>query len=226
MNRRIGRAHGAARDRGVDLAFFGGNEIYRHIRMEPSPLGENRIEVDYKVFEEDPVARTDPAAATTQWRNLPDPRPESVLLGNFYRCNPASADMIAVDPANWLLAGLVTQGERLPGLIGNEYEKVDLDVPTPRPIEVLFHSPVRCGGKRDFADVSYYTVPSGAAVFSAGTQYWICGLEPSCHGPRVAAAIDGMTGRLLTAFAAGPAGREHPAMDNLSRLGVTASPRA
>ena len=50
----------AARDRGVNLAFLGGNEIYRHIRFEPSPLGANRVEVDYKVFEEDPVAHDRP----------------------------------------------------------------------------------------------------------------------------------------------------------------------
>jgi hypothetical protein len=213
----------AARDRGVNLAFFGGNEIYRHMRMEASPLGPDRIEVDYKVFEEDPVAKTDPAAATTQWRTGPDPRPESVLLGNFYRCNPASADMVAVDPSNWLLEGLVTQGERLPGLIGNEYERVDLNVPTPRPIEVLFHSPVRCGGRPDFADATYYSAPSGAGVFSAGTQYWICGLEASCHGPTVSAAIDGITTRLLDAFGAGPAGRAHPARNNLAALGIRPS---
>jgi len=210
----------AARDRGVNLAFLGGNEIYRHMRMEPSPLGPNRIEVDYKVFDEDPVAKTDPAAATAQWRSEPDPRPESVLLGNFYRCNPASADMVAVDPANWLLSGLVTRGEKLPRLIGNEYERVDLDVPTPRPIEVLFHSPVRCGGMNDFSDVTYYSAPSGAGVFSAGTQYWICGLEPSCRGSRVASVIDGITSRLLTAFAAGPAGSAHPAQDNLAALRI------
>ncbi|MDQ1660927.1 MAG: hypothetical protein QOJ68_907 [Blastococcus sp.] len=213
----------AARDRGVNLAFLGGNEVYRHMRMESSPLGDNRLEVDYKVFREDPVAKTDPSAATTQWRSKPDPRPESVLLGNFYQCNPASADMVAVDPANWLLDGFVTAGQRLPGMIGNEYERVDLRVPTPRPIEVLFHSPVRCGGMNDVADATYYTVPSGAAVFSAGTQYWICGLEPGCHGPQVAAAIDGITTRLLTGFAAGPAGRRHPARDNLRELGITAA---
>ena len=214
----------AARDRGVNLAFLGGNEIYRHMRMEPSPLGDNRLEVDYKVFEEDPVAKTDPAAATAQWRSKPDPRPESVLLGNFYQCNPAHADMVAVDSANWLLDGFVTDGQRLPGMIGNEYERVDLRVPTPRPIEVLFHSPVRCGGMNDVADTTYYTVPSGAAVFSAGTQWWICGLEPSCHGPQVAAAIDGITTRLLSAFAAGPAGLRHPARDNLTELGIMAPP--
>jgi hypothetical protein len=216
----------AARDRGVNLAFLGGNEIYRHIRFEPSSLGADRVEVDYKSFEEDPVHTTDPAAATTQWRSPPDPRPESVLLGNFYQCNPAHADMVAVDPDNWLLSGVVHAGQVLPGLIGNEYERVDLRVPTPRPIEVLFHSPVTCQGRHDFADATYYSTSSGAGVFSAGTQYWICGLEPGCQGHDSSAVVDAITTRLLTAFAQGPAGRAHPAQDDLARLGIAAAPAA
>jgi hypothetical protein len=209
----------AARDRGVNLAFLGGNEIYRHIRFEDSPLGPNRVEVDYKVFEEDPMSRTNPPEATTQWRNPPYPRPESALLGNFYECNPVQGDMVAADQDNWLLTGIVTDGQVLPGMIGNEYERVDLRVPTPRPIEVLFHSPVTCGGRRDFADATYYTTPSGAAVFSAGTQYWICALEPACN-PANSPVIDAITTRLLTAFAHGPTGAAHPAVDNLDRLGI------
>jgi hypothetical protein len=212
----------AARDRGVNLAFLGGNEIYRHFRFEPSALGPDRVEVDYKSFVEDPVHTTDPPAATTQWRSPPDPRPESVLLGNFYQCNPAHADMVAVDPGGWLLSGIVRDGQVLPGLIGDEYERVDLRVPTPRPIEVLFHSPVTCQGRADFSDATYYTTPSGAGVFSAGTQYWICGLEPGCQGADSSAVVGAVTSRLLTAFAAGPAGRAHPARDNLAALGITA----
>jgi hypothetical protein len=209
-----------ARDRGVNLAFLGGNEIYRHIRFEPGPLGPDRVEVDYKSFAEDPMSRTDPPEATAQWRSPPDPRPESVLLGNFYQCNPAQADMVAVDSGNWLLSGVVTAGQVLPGLIGNEYESVDLSVPVPRPIEVLFHSPVTCQGRHDFADATYYTTPSGAAVFSAGTQYWIGALEPGYRGQDNSAAIGAITTRLLSAYAQGPAGRAHPAADNLVSLGI------
>lgn len=214
----------AARDRGVNLAFLGGNEIYRHIRFEPSALGPDRVEVDYKSFAEDPVSGTDPAAATTEWRNPPVPRPESVLLGNIYQCNPVDADLVVAEPGNWLLQGLVTEGQRLVGLVGNEYEKVDLRWPTPRPIEVLFHSPVTCQGRPDFADATYYTAPSGAGVFSAGTQYWICGLEPGCRGQDNSAIIDAVTSRLLGTFAQGPAGRLHPAVDNLARLGIDRGP--
>ncbi len=211
----------AARDRGTNLAFLGGNEVYRHIRFEPSGLGPDRIEVDYKVFAEDPIGPTDPGDATPQWRDPPDPRPESVLLGNIYECNPVDADLVVADAGNWLLEGIVADGQVLPKLVGNEYEKVDLRYPTPRPIEVLFHSPVTCNGRHDTADTTYYTTPSGAAVFSAGTQYWIGALEPGFRGVDSSRVIGAITGRLLLAFAQGPAGLAHPAADNLVQLGLT-----
>ncbi|MGZ4625185.1 MAG: N,N-dimethylformamidase beta subunit family domain-containing protein [Kineosporiaceae bacterium] len=210
----------AARDRGVNLAFLGGNEVYRHVRFEPGPLGPDRIEVDYKVFAEDPIGRTDPSQATNQWRDPPDPRPESALLGNIYECNPVDADMVAADAGSWLIQGIVPDGQVLPKLIGNEYERIDLRYPTPRPIQVLFHSPVTCNGRHDTADNTYYTTPGGAAVFSAGTQYWIGALEPGFRGVDNSAVVGAITARLLTAFARGPAGKAHPAVDNLVRLGL------
>lgn len=213
-----------ARDRGVNLAFLGGNEVYRHIRFDSTAIGPNRLETSYKSFDEDPYSRTNPREATPEWRAEPFPRPESVLLGNYYKCNPTHADLVVANADNWLLKGIVHNGQRLPGLVGNEYARVDLSVPTPRPIEVLFHSPLTCRGRRDFADVTYYTTPSGAAVFSTGTQYWICALAPGCvHSngdPQAHQAITEITARMLQAFAAGPAGAVHPATDNLAAIGV------
>ena len=216
----------AARDRGVNLAFLGGNEVYRHIRFASTPLGPNRLEINYKSFDEDPDSRTDPLEATQDWRLPPHPRPESVLVGNTYRCFPGRAALVVADPANWMLNGLVRAGQRLPGLVGIEYSGVDLDAPTPRPIEVLFHSPVVCGTthQHDFADVIYYTTPSGAGVFESGTQDWVCGMDPYCTGPaqagHVAPLLDAISTRLFTTFSAGPAGRAHPAVDNLARLRI------
>jgi hypothetical protein len=215
-----------ARDHGVNLAFLGGNEVYRHIRFASSPLGDDRLEINYKSFDEDPASHTDPPEATPDWRQPPYRRPESVLTGNFYSCFPGRADLVATDPSNWLLGGIVDPGESLPGVVGVEYARVNLTVPTPRPIEVLFHSPVLCGSTRqhEFADTTYYTTSSGAGVFSSGTQDWVCGLEPAClgsgHGGRVGRVLNAVTTRLLREFAAGPAGAAHPAVDNLARLGI------
>ena len=95
-------------------------------------------------------------------------------------------------------------------------------------MEVLFHSPVECGTThhREFADTIYYTTPTGAGVFESGTQDWVCGMDPYCTGPaqagHVAPLLDAITTRLLTTFAAGPAGRAHPALDNLNALRIGA----
>jgi hypothetical protein len=214
----------SARDRGVNLAFLGGNEVYRHIRFDATPLGPDRLEINYKSFDEDPASRTDPMEATPDWRQPPYPRPESVLTGNYYSCFPGRADLVATDAGNWLLQGIVGDGEKLTGVVGIEYAKVNLTVPTPRPMEVLFHSPVLCGTTKqhEFSDAVYYTAPSGAGVFSSGTQGWVCGLDPACPdsrgNPRVAQALSAITTRLLQQFATGPAGTAHPAVDNLARL--------
>src|SRR6516225_11403902 len=42
------------RDRGVNLAYIGANEIYRRIRFGSSPLGPDRIEINYRNPREDP----------------------------------------------------------------------------------------------------------------------------------------------------------------------------
>ena len=207
---------------GMNVAFLGANAVYRHIRMSATPIGPERLETDYKDGSIDPIRHTDPAEATYQWRYGPDPRPESVLTGAYYQCNPVQGDMVVADPSNWLFHGVsVSAGMHLSGLAGHEYDQVDLAVPTPRPIDVLFHSPVVCNGKHGFQDSAYYTTPSGAGGFDSGTSAWICGLTPSCS-PSAAQRdiVTTVTSNLLRAFAAGPAGKTHPAVDNTAALGI------
>ena len=217
----------AARDRGVNLAFLGGNEVYRHIRFADTPLGPNRLEINYKSFAEDPASRTDPLEATQDWRLPPNPRPESVLVGNTYKCFPGRAALVAADPANWLLSGIVTPARSCPAWSASSTRGSTSTRPRPRPIEVLFHSPVVCGTthQHDFSDAVYYTTASGAGVFESGTQDWVCGLDPP-PDPRqaghVAQALDAITTRLLTASPRAPRASRTPHRRNLARLGITA----
>jgi len=208
----------AARDRGTNIAFLGANAVYRRIRLNASPLGPDRLETAYKVATEDPVYGRDNAQITANWPSPPLANPESSLTGGMYQCNPVHADMVISDPGAWPLAGTgLAAGARLPGLVGSEYDRVDLAYPTPRPITVLAHSPVTCRGRADHSDVAYYSTPSGAGVFDAGTSAWVCALNdvcgPGAGGPVVRAAITAITANVLRAFAAGPAGRAHPAVD-------------
>src|SRR6266566_816978 len=206
----------------VDLdqhpGFLGANAIYRHIRFAAG----DRVIICYKAAAIDPLAGKDNAQTTQQWRDPPDPRPESVITGVFYECNPVSAPWVVYDPSSWIFAGTgAYKGERFDGMVGPEYDRLDPAVPFPRPLQVLAHSPLTCDGFSTFADSAYYTVASGAGVFASGTMRWVCAMRgPSCgHGLTRAAErfVDRATQNLLRAFAAGPAGRRDPARDNLAQ---------
>jgi len=227
---RMRRGAEAARDHGVNLAFLGANAVFRHIRLQPSPLGPDREEVNYKPWSarDDPAWRTDPAQVTTDWREPPLRDPESRLLGDLYECNPVDAAGVVVDLAAWLFAGTgVGVGTTLPGLVGPEYDRVQAGASRPAGVELLLHSPVRCRGRASFADATYYTAPSGAGVFDSGTSSWVCQLQAGCAGgrrsPLTARIVRAATVNLLQVFASGPAGWRHPSRSNLARFHIVAS---
>ena len=213
-----------ARDAGVNLAFFGANNIYRRIRLEPSKLGERRHEVNYRSASEDPLNGKDNAQVTTSFREAPAANPESSLIGNYYECNPVKADWVVGDASAWMFAGSgFKNGDRVKDMVGNEYDRVTPGVPTPENIQVISHSPVSCRGKASFADSTWYTAPSGAGVFSAGTFGWSPLMDEACPngvetGPPC--RLQKVTENLLDAFAAGPAGSAHPSQNNLGPFGI------
>jgi hypothetical protein len=217
----------AARDRGVNLAFLGANAVFRHIRLEDGPLRDgadrvNRMEVNYKRRYGDPANGKDDAEVTVDWREPPVSKPESSLTGTFYECNPVKADLVVTDPASWLWRGIAPAGTQVPGIIGSEYDRVNPGVPTPQGIEVLTHSPVQCRGIRSYSDSAYYSEPSGAGVFDAGTSLWVAALDQTCPGcvttPAGSALVAAVTTRLLTAMVVGPLGLSHPGVGNLDAL--------
>jgi hypothetical protein len=201
-----------ARDRGVNLAFFGANAVFRHIRLDASPLGPDRHEIDYKSAREDPLNGKDNADVTVNWRDPPNNQPESQLIGDFYQCNPVQADMVVVDPDNWLFQGTrATAGQKLPNVVGSEYDRYDRSVPGPPNVEIVTHSPLHCGGRADFADATYYSAASGAGVFATGTIDWVGNMDTHCQAPNCAGRVLGrVTENLLAAFGTGPAGLVHP----------------
>jgi hypothetical protein len=215
----------AARDQGVNIAFLGANAVYRHIRMQASPLGEDRQEVDYKSASEDPMSATDPAETTVNWRLPPLSWPESQLLGEMYECNPVNDDMVVSDASSWLFAKTgLHDGDHLAGLVGAEYDRINTHAPTPRSIQVLAHSPVDCNGRESHADVTYYTTRSRAGVFDSGTSIWTTAMGQSCVitgrcGPRASVLVR-VTVNLLRAFAVGPAGQRHPSVPNAADVGL------
>ena len=195
-----------ARDHGTNLAFFGANAAFRHIRLAPSSLGLDREIVDYKEAREDPLLRTDPSEVTVNWPDPPVSRPANTLIGNTYRCNPVTADLVVTDSTNWLFAGTgLHDGAHLAGVVGSEYDRYLPEPGVPSGVHTLAHSPLRCHGHADFADTTYYTWPSGAGVFASGTINWIPKLAATCD-TCPGTALAHITGNLLSAFGAGPAG--------------------
>lgn len=212
-----------ARAHGINLAFLGANDVYRHIRLISSPLGKDRRQVNYKVASEDPLFGVDDAEVTSQWREGPVPRPESVLLGGLYQCNPVHADMVISVASSWVFAGAgLDNGDRLPGAIGLEYDRVDGRFATPASVQILAHSPLTCRGRSDYADLTYYTTRSGGGVIDIASQTWITLL--TCQEPQETTRCDRqavrITANILRMFAKGPAGIDHPSKPNLERFGI------
>ncbi len=207
-----------ARDTGTNLAFLGANTEYWRVRLAGSALGPDRLVVGYK-YAVDPIVRTDPQLATTRFRDPPNPQPENTLVGLRYECFPAEGAYRVLDPTFWLFAGTgVSQGTSFAGLAGPEIDRYYPLPGTPHPIELVADSPLTCRGVGTWQDSAYYTTPSGAGVLAVGTMRWVCALAGSCRQygvtPAATRFVTTVTDNLLTAFAAGPVGRAHPALDN------------
>ena len=109
-----------ARDQGMNVAFFGANAIFRKIRFESSPLGPDRVEVNYKIAPEDPLYGKDNALVTGNWPTPPAADPESSLVGQSYVCSvTGNFPMVVTDPGSWVWAGAAcTRVSRCPGWWG------------------------------------------------------------------------------------------------------------
>ena len=198
----------AARDAGVHLAFFSGNDVFWKIRWEPSTDPSHtpyRTLVTYK--ETHANAKIDPLADvwTGTWRdsrpfNPEGPKPENALKGTIFTVNAWRNDPLIV-PARF--AGLrfwrntevaqLKPGQQAVlgyGILGHEWNE-DLDNGF-RPAGLMRMSETTVNNLpyiQDFGTVyaagtathhlTLYRAPSGALVFSAGTVQWAWGLDPN-----------------------------------------------
>ena len=210
------RAVERARDAGTNLAFLGANTMYWRIRLD------GRLQTGYRSDAHlDPWYAERPADATTQFRDASSPDPEQSLTGMMYECYPVDADYVVASPSWWGFRHTgVREGDRFAGLVGPEADRVYLNARTPRPMEVLSHTPYSCRGVTTSTQSVYYTSESGAGVFNAGTLRWGCALVDRCEYPlgmRTRDFVRQVTDNLLREYAAGPVGRQHPARDTVAR---------
>jgi hypothetical protein len=210
----------AARDRGTNLLFFGGNQLWWQVRLGRTALGANRLVICYKGGP-DPMDRTHPELRTVHFRYLKKPLPESRLIGVQYSGLGANAPFIVYRPDFFAFAGTgATRGSAYPGLVGQEIDTVNPGKNSPATLEIVGRSPATCPTRHCISESTYYTVPSGAAVWAAGTNGWVNALGTNIFGLSVTQAtrdfVRIVTDNLLLEFAKGPAGTAHPSTANVT----------
>ncbi|MDQ1535508.1 MAG: large repetitive protein, partial [Actinomycetota bacterium] len=193
----------AARDAGVDLAFFSGNQIFWKTRWEPSNDGTAspyRTLVSYK--ETHSGAKIDPDPAWTgTWRDsfgaaYDAGRPENALAGTIFMVNcctsaiqvPASDEQLRL----WRNTRLSTLEGVTATLASNSlgYEwnadldngsrpagQIDLSSTTLNEPQVLQDAGSTYAPGTATHSVTMHRAPSGALVFDAGTVQWSWGLD-------------------------------------------------
>lgn len=207
----------AARDAGVNLAFFSGNEIFWKTRWENSIDGSGtpyRTLVSYK--ETQANAKIDPTAAWTgTWR---DPRfsppadggrPENGLTGTIFAVNGGTTSIVVPEADGkmrlWRSTSIATltagASATLPlGTLGYEWDTeadngsrpaglIRLSSTTASGVEVLqdFGSTYAIGTATH--SLTLYKHSSGARVFGAGTIQWSWGLDANHDNGSTAADV-------------------------------------
>ena len=163
----------AARDAGLHLAWFGANNMFWQIRFD-SP----RLQTCYKSVS-DPVA--DRSLTTINWRDPPVNRPENALFGVMFEWfinYDQTVPWTAANTSHWLYSGTgLHDGDQIPGLVGDEWDRVFDNGSTPPGLVTLSnsHFPYSdANGNTQTAtqNASVYTAQSGALVFAASTVDW------------------------------------------------------
>jgi len=205
---------------GVNVAFFGANAVYRHVRLEPNDEGSPvRQMPNYRVANADPLTEQDPKQSTVQWRNAPLAEPESALIGVQYFAAGVKAAYRVVNPSSWVFEGAdVRNGSSFRGLVAIEADGLGPKGAEPENLEVLASSPVRYKDNMYEHAMTYYAHPSGAGVVATGTIAWINALDTEEWADEdTTEFVRIVTGNILRAFAAGPCGATHPSTGNADR---------
>jgi len=124
-----------ARDQGVNLAFFGANNMYWQHRFESNTAktNPNRIMVCYKDANSDIEKGS---LSTVMFREEPIANPESKLLGVQFFAEPVDEDLVVSDAKHPLFKDTnLRNGDVLKGLLG--YEVDGVTAYSPKNIEIL-----------------------------------------------------------------------------------------
>ena len=201
----------AARDHGVNVAFFGGNDVYWQARLESSSSGgADRVLTCYKDATLDPVKDT---TATVRWRDPAVNRPEQQLVGltgtGQQPDGSTPAAYIATNTSNWVYAGTgVTDNTSVANVVGYETDRYVNGYKAPtaaaNTYTLLSSSPyLTATGTQEYQQSAVYQAPSGAWVFAAGSIEWSFGLHNDGTDTYANPRIQQMTANVLNRFIAG-----------------------
>ena len=222
--------------RGVNVAFMSAAPLVRHARLQSSPIGPDREEVDYRTSAEDPLGGTGHTSTVTgnTVATPPVSSPPTSFIGAEYSgyvdTDATALPFVVYDASSWIFDGTgLTAGAQIPDVIRSDIEHVD-PATAPSDLEVLGHSPIPLSvaytnqGEWDgdtYSDMTYYTEPaSKAGIFQSGAVSWITRLTVCAPAPGACPAHDvaRITGNLLRVFGEGPAGEHEPSVANWSKV--------
>ncbi|TMC72768.1 MAG: Ig domain-containing protein group 1 domain-containing protein, partial [Chloroflexi bacterium] len=194
----------AARDAGVNVAFFGADVLGWQVRFEASAQGApNRVVVCYKDAAIDPVSGP---TTTVQWRNQLLNRPGQALTGLTIAGQvdfSSNADYVVTNSSHWVYSGTgFKDGDTVHGIVGYEMDRFDSNFPAPVSTNrtLLSWSPFTdSGGAANHSNSSIYQAPSGAWVFATGTMSWSWALD-NYDAALADSRIQRMTSNVLNAF--------------------------
>ncbi len=197
----------AARDAGVNLSFWSGNEVYWKTRWEPSiSVGaqDYRTLVTYKETRAGPIDPSNEWTGTYRDPRFVSPtsqgggRPENALTGTMFQVDAPRSDAITIpyDDANLRFWRNTSVADLKPGetatltknYLGYEWDAspdngfrpaglIELSSTTLPVSQYLLDYGTRTAGATATHNLTLYRAPSGALVFGAGTIYWAWGLD-------------------------------------------------
>ena len=217
---------------GANIVFFGSAAVLRHVRMQPSPLGPGREEVNYRDSSEDPLnGHGNPLEVTgNTWSSPPASWSEIPFVGELYSGYLRGTDsvpFVVYDSSAWPFAGTgVHDGSQLAGVVMSDVDHLAAPASTPADLQVLGHSPIPVAdiytnqgtwSGLSYSDMTYYTDPKGnGGVIDTGTVNWIAAMGP-CPAAVTdcpAGTLQRITGNILRVFGQGPAGVAAPSVAN------------
>ncbi|MFD1726684.1 DUF4082 domain-containing protein [Rhizobium viscosum] len=198
----------AARDAGVNLAFWSGNECYWKVRWESSIDGSGQAYRTMVCYKETWGSSTDPSnVGTGTWRDPryadPGQEPENSLTGTMFQVDSYRQDTISIpyDYSNlrfWRNTEVseLNEGDTynlVQNLLGYEWDSdvengfrpdglVNLSLSSISVETYLRDYGTTVGSAVATHSLTMYRAASGALVFGAGTVFWSWGLSDNHQG--------------------------------------------